>query len=76
MTCPGHRHIQAGGGFVGDQQRWFQGDRQGNGQALSHPTAELMGVGAEAVGPNAHPLQQFVGPVPGEPRRWFEAGGP
>ena len=46
---PGHGHIEAGGGFIGNHQGWPQGHRQGNGQPLPHPSAEFMGVAAVAL---------------------------
>ena len=58
---PCNRHIQAGGGFVGDHQGGAEGDGQGHGQALTHAAAELMGVGPEAVGSDTHLLQQLLG---------------
>ena len=54
-------HIKAGGWLVRDHQRRAQGDGQGNGQALAHAAAELMRIGAEAVGTDAHLLQQLLG---------------
>ena len=56
----GHRHIQAGGGLIGDQQRWLQGNGQRDGQALTHPTTQLVGIGAEPIGADAHHLQQLL----------------
>ena len=58
----GHGHIEAGGGFIGDHQGGFQGHRQGDGQPLAHAATEFMGIAAVALGADAHPLQQLLGP--------------
>ena len=58
-----HRHIQAGGGFIGDHQGGAQGQGQGDRQALAHAAAEFVGIAAVAGGIDAHPLQQLPGPL-------------
>jgi hypothetical protein len=59
-----HRHIQAGGGFIGDHQRRLQGHRQGDRQALAHAAAEFMRIAAVALWADPHALQQFLRPAP------------
>ena len=44
--------------------------------AVAHPTTEFMGVGAEAVGTNAHPLQQFSSPFLVSPGTGLRSVGP
>ena len=63
----GHGHIQAGGGFIGNHQGRLQGHRQGDRQPLAHATTEFMGVTVVAIGANADPGQQGLGPLPDRP---------
>ncbi len=43
-----HRHVEGGGGFVGDDERGVAGERKGNHDALAKPAGELVGERAEA----------------------------
>jgi len=57
---PRHSHIQACGGLIGDQQRWLEGNGQGDRQALTHAATQFMGIGPAALHTDAHPLQQLI----------------
>ena len=59
----GDGHIQAGGGFIGDHQRRVERHGQGNGEALAHAAAELVGIAAVAARIDAHPAQQLFSPL-------------
>ena len=43
-----HGDIEGRGGFVGEQQRWFTGQGNGNADPLAHPAAEFVGEGPES----------------------------
>ena len=57
-----HRHIEAGGGLIGDHQRRLQGHGQGDRHPLAHATTELMRITVHPLRANAHALQQLLGP--------------
>ena len=40
-----HRHVERGGGLVGDQQLRLVGERHSDHHALAHPPGELVRVG-------------------------------
>ena len=66
-----HRHVEGGGGLVGDEHSRVEGDRHGDHDALTHTAGELVRVVAGTLpgGRDAHPLHepyrllQRVGPV-------------
>ena len=65
---PSDGDVQACGGLIGDQQRRVEGDGQGNGQPLTHASAQFMGIGPIAACSDADPLEQClrtVSPVGG-----------
>jgi hypothetical protein len=43
-----HRHVEGGGGLVGDQQAGLVDQRHRDHRALTHPARELVGIGLEA----------------------------
>ena len=61
LTC--HRHIERGGGLVGNQQVRIASQCHGNGDALALPTRELVRVGIHAPGRirDAHSVEQAQG---------------
>ena len=46
----GQRPVEAGGGFVGEQQRRVRGEGEGGDQALGHAAGEFVGVTVEVGG--------------------------
>ena len=63
----GHGRIQAGGGFIGNHQGRLQRHGQGDRQPLAHAATELVGIAGVAIGANADPGQQGLGPPPDRP---------
>ena len=56
------RHVEGGGGLVGDQQIWLAGERHGDHHPLALPARELVREGLEALGglSQRHHLQQLL----------------
>ena len=57
------RNIQHGGGFVGEDDPWFHGKGPGNRDSLALPAGELVRVGVQHVGLQAHGGHELLEPL-------------